>query len=64
MTESLFMTVNATRRALLTGAVAGSALGAIPSTRQAEVPTSGHFAAWEQPELFTAELRAAFRPLR
>ena len=24
----------------------------------------GHFAAWEQPELFTAELRAAFRPLR
>jgi pimeloyl-ACP methyl ester carboxylesterase len=24
----------------------------------------GHFAAWEQPKLFTAELRAAFRPLR
>lgn len=24
----------------------------------------GHFAAWEQPELFTGELRAAFRPLR
>jgi pimeloyl-ACP methyl ester carboxylesterase len=24
----------------------------------------GHFAAWEQPGLFTAELRAAFRPLR
>lgn len=24
----------------------------------------GHFAAWEQPELFTAELRTAFRPLR
>jgi pimeloyl-ACP methyl ester carboxylesterase len=24
----------------------------------------GHFAAWEQPELFTSELRAAFRPLR
>jgi pimeloyl-ACP methyl ester carboxylesterase len=24
----------------------------------------GHFAAWEQPELFTAELRVAFRPLR
>ena len=24
----------------------------------------GHFAAWEQPEAFTAELRAAFRPLR
>jgi len=24
----------------------------------------GHFAAWEQPELFAAELRAAFKPLR
>ena len=24
----------------------------------------GHFAAWEQPELFSAELRTAFRPLR
>ena len=24
----------------------------------------GHFAAWEQPELMTAELRAAFKPLR
>jgi pimeloyl-ACP methyl ester carboxylesterase len=24
----------------------------------------GHFAAWEEPELFTAELREAFRPLR
>jgi pimeloyl-ACP methyl ester carboxylesterase len=24
----------------------------------------GHFAAWEQPELFSIELRAAFRPLR
>ena len=24
----------------------------------------GHFAGWEQPELFTAELRTAFRPLR
>jgi pimeloyl-ACP methyl ester carboxylesterase len=24
----------------------------------------GHFAAWEQPELFSAEMRTAFRPLR
>jgi len=24
----------------------------------------GHFAAWGQPELFCAEMRAAFRPLR
>jgi len=29
-----------------------------------EADRGGHFAAWEQPELFTAELRAAFRPLR
>jgi pimeloyl-ACP methyl ester carboxylesterase len=28
------------------------------------VHKGGHFAAWEQPELFTAELRAAFRSLR
>lgn len=27
-------------------------------------PKGGHFAAWEQPELFTEDLRAAFRPLR
>ena len=29
-----------------------------------EVDRGGHFAAWEQPELFAAELRGAFRPLR
>ncbi len=29
-----------------------------------EAEKGGHFAAWEQPELFAAELRAAFRPLR
>ncbi len=28
------------------------------------LPKGGHFAAWEQPQLFTSELRAAFRPLR
>ena len=27
-------------------------------------PKGGHFAAWEQPALFSVELRAAFRPLR
>jgi pimeloyl-ACP methyl ester carboxylesterase len=27
-------------------------------------PKGGHFAAWEQPELFTAELRESFRTLR
>jgi pimeloyl-ACP methyl ester carboxylesterase len=29
-----------------------------------EVDRGGHFAAWEEPELFATELRAAFRPLR
>jgi pimeloyl-ACP methyl ester carboxylesterase len=29
-----------------------------------EVEKGGHFAAWEQPQLFAAELRAAFRSLR
>jgi pimeloyl-ACP methyl ester carboxylesterase len=28
------------------------------------LPKGGHFAAWEQPALFTSELRTAFRPLR
>jgi pimeloyl-ACP methyl ester carboxylesterase len=29
-----------------------------------EVDRGGHFAAWEEPELFSEELRAAFRSLR
>jgi pimeloyl-ACP methyl ester carboxylesterase len=29
-----------------------------------QVDRGGHFAAWEEPALFTAELRAAFKPLR
>jgi pimeloyl-ACP methyl ester carboxylesterase len=29
-----------------------------------EVDKGGHFAAWEEPELFTTEIRAAFRSLR
>ncbi|MFG1649473.1 epoxide hydrolase family protein [Micromonospora sp. NPDC049275] len=29
-----------------------------------EADRGGHFAAWEEPELFSAELRASFRPLR
>jgi pimeloyl-ACP methyl ester carboxylesterase len=29
-----------------------------------EVDKGGHFAAWEEPELFATELQAAFRPLR
>ena len=29
-----------------------------------EADRGGHFAMWEHPELFAAELRAAFKPLR
>ena len=29
-----------------------------------KLPKGGHFAAWEQPKLFTEELRAGFRPIR
>jgi pimeloyl-ACP methyl ester carboxylesterase len=29
-----------------------------------ETEQGGHFAAWEQPQLFSEELRAAFRSLR
>ena len=29
-----------------------------------KMPKGGHFAAWEQPELFVAEMRSAFQPLR
>jgi pimeloyl-ACP methyl ester carboxylesterase len=29
-----------------------------------EVDKGGHFAAWEEPELFSSEVQAAFRPLR
>jgi pimeloyl-ACP methyl ester carboxylesterase len=38
---------------------------AYPSLRYFhEVDKGGHFAAWEEPQLFAQELRAAFRPLR
>ena len=29
-----------------------------------EADKGGHFAAWEQPQLFSAEVRAGLRPLR
>jgi pimeloyl-ACP methyl ester carboxylesterase len=32
--------------------------------RNNEVDKGGHFAAWEEPGLFSEELRAAFRSLR
>jgi pimeloyl-ACP methyl ester carboxylesterase len=28
------------------------------------LPKGGHFAAWEQPDLFVSEMRAAFKTLR
>jgi pimeloyl-ACP methyl ester carboxylesterase len=41
------------------------ARGAYPNpTYFNEVDRGGHFAAWEEPELFSAEIRAAFRSLR
>ena len=38
--------------------------GSRTSSTSNEVDKGGHFAAWEQPELFAAEVRAAFRSLR
>jgi pimeloyl-ACP methyl ester carboxylesterase len=29
-----------------------------------EIDKGGHFAAWEKPQRFAEEIRAAFRPLR
>jgi hypothetical protein len=29
-----------------------------------EVDEGNHFAAWQEPNIFTTELRAAFKPLR
>jgi catechol 2,3-dioxygenase-like lactoylglutathione lyase family enzyme len=52
----------------VTSAVPGSAQGLYLIVSDIEyfhqVDKGGHFAAWEEPELFSAELRAAFRPLR
>ena len=52
----------------VTSAVPGSAqaLNLIVSDFEGfhQVDTGGRFAAWQEPERFSAELRAAFRPLR
>jgi len=49
----------------LASIIASSAEQAYPSVIYFnQVTKGGHFAAWEQPELFAAELRAAFKPLR
>jgi pimeloyl-ACP methyl ester carboxylesterase len=34
------------------------------SCAERRIPKSGHFAAWEQPQTFSEELRASFRSLR
>jgi pimeloyl-ACP methyl ester carboxylesterase len=34
------------------------------SLTSTKVDRGGHFAAWEQPQLFAEEIRAAFRSLR
>jgi len=46
------------------GATAGVRRKRSSTPYRHEVDKGGHFAAWEQPELFSAELRAAFRSLR
>jgi catechol 2,3-dioxygenase-like lactoylglutathione lyase family enzyme len=52
----------------VTSAMPGSAQGRYLSVSDIEdfhqVDKGGHFATWEEPERFSAELQAAFRPLR
>jgi hypothetical protein len=43
---------------------AASTRRAGPARSSSEVDRGGPFAAWEEPELFTSEIRAAFRSLR
>jgi pimeloyl-ACP methyl ester carboxylesterase len=57
------------KRKNLTIAFAIILISLIPNGRSHAASTTdagkgGHFAAWEQPELFAAELRAAFKSLR
>jgi pimeloyl-ACP methyl ester carboxylesterase len=54
---------------IVLGAVFCLALPSPPALRTSltyfnEVDKGGHFAAWEGPDLFASELRAAFRSLR
>ena len=43
---------------------AGSSAATPPSATSTRPTRGGHFAAWEEPQLFTEEIRAAFRSLR
>ena len=43
---------------------AGPSAGRRSSPTSNKLDKGGHFAAWEEPELFAAEIRAGFRSLR
>jgi pimeloyl-ACP methyl ester carboxylesterase len=42
----------------------GCDCGPPSSTMGMKVEQGGHFAAWEQPQIFAAEMRSTFRSLR
>lgn len=44
--------------------LAATAAGGVVLAVSSGLTEGGHFAAWEQPQLFTEELRAAFKPFR
>jgi hypothetical protein len=58
----------------VTGGAAASSAGGVTTSQVEtiypdlayfnEVDKGGHFAAWEEPDLFATEMRAAFRPLQ
>jgi hypothetical protein len=52
------------RRAALDGSGSRALLGDRLRLYYNQVDKGGHFAAWEQPQLFSSEIRDAFRPLR
>jgi len=52
------------RRDLPGPAQAGPRSPTPPSATFTKPPKAGHFAAWEEPDLFPEEVRAAFRTLR
>jgi hypothetical protein len=56
---------NVWTRAVTLGAPAQLGRGGLPRPRRfGEVDRGGHFAPWEEPELFSDEMRAAFKSMR
>ena len=53
-----------TRDTTLGGSVSATEVAEQTSSDNAAMDKGGHFAAWEQPQLLSEELRAGFRPLR